>query len=49
MFEDLMIRHCAPALAGIKTGNLVCASVICNEAPDDEVLAACRKLGAALA
>lgn len=29
--------------------NLVCDSVICNDAPDDEVLASCRKLGAALA
>ncbi len=29
--------------------NLVCDSVICNEAPDDEALAACRELGAALA
>ena len=29
--------------------NLVCDSVICNEAPDEEVLSACRALGAALA
>ena len=28
---------------------LACDSVICNEAPDDEVLAACKALGAALA
>ena len=28
---------------------LVCDSVICNEAPDDDALAACRELGAALA
>ena len=28
--------------------NLVCDSVICNEAPDDDALAECRKLGAAL-
>ena len=27
---------------------LVCDSVICNEAPDDEALSACRGLGAAL-
>ena len=27
---------------------LVCDSVICNEAPDDDALAACRALGAAL-
>lgn len=27
---------------------LVCNSVICNEAPDDEAIAACRALGAAL-
>ena len=30
---------------GIK---LVCDSVICNETPDEEALAACRSLGAAL-
>ena len=29
--------------------NLVCDSVICNEAPDDDAMAACRELGAALA
>jgi len=29
--------------------NLVCGSVICNEAPDDDALAACRELGASLA
>ena len=29
--------------------NLVCDSVICNEAPDEEALSACRALGAALA
>ena len=29
--------------------NLVCDSVICNGAPDDDALAACRELGAALA
>ena len=29
--------------------NLVCESVICCETPDDEALAACRALGAALA
>ena len=28
--------------------SLVCDSVICNEAPDDDALAACRELGAAL-
>ena len=28
---------------------LACESVICNEAPDDEALAACQALGAALA
>lgn len=28
---------------------LVCESVICCEAPDDDVLAACAALGAALA
>ena len=29
--------------------NLVCESVICNDAPDDDALEACRKLGASLA
>ena len=29
--------------------NLVWDSVICNEAPDEEALSACRALGAALA
>ena len=29
--------------------DLVCESVICNEAPDEEGLSACRLLGAALA
>ncbi len=29
--------------------NLVCESVICNEAPDDDAVAACKALGAALA
>ena len=28
--------------------SLVCESVICNEAPDDDALAECHKLGAAL-
>ena len=28
---------------------LACDSVICNEAPDDDALAACRELGASLA
>ena len=29
--------------------NLACGSVICNETPDDDALAACRELGASLA
>ncbi len=29
--------------------NLVCGSVICNETPDDDGLASCKALGAALA
>ena len=32
-----------------KGANLACDSVICQEAPDDEALEACRKLGEALA
>ena len=37
------------ARCGDDGANLVCESVICCEAPDDEALAACRGLGAALA
>ena len=29
--------------------NLACEGLICNEAPDDDALAACRELGASLA
>lgn len=29
--------------------DLVCEPVICNEAPDDEAIAACKALGTALA
>ena len=29
--------------------NFVCESVICNDAPDDDALEACKKLGASLA
>ena len=29
--------------------NLICESVICNDAPDDDALEACKKLGASLA
>ena len=29
--------------------NMACDSVICNDAPDDDALSACRELGAALA
>ncbi|OUN37084.1 flavodoxin [Faecalibacterium sp. An77] len=28
--------------------NLICDSVICNESPDDDILSACRALGASL-
>lgn len=37
------------ARCGDDGANLACESVICCEAPDDEALAACRGLGAALA
>ena len=33
----------------MRSANLACESVICNEAPDDDALAACRELGASLA
>lgn len=81
MSEELLIQHCSPTLAGIKTGNLFscpCTSKaeimedvrqlnrrlarkgLCimplkiangraNEAPDDDAVAACEALGAALA
>ena len=34
---------------GADGANLVCDSVICNDAPDEDALSACRKLGEALA
>ena len=37
------------ARCGDDGAHLICESVICNEAPDDEALASCRALGAALA
>ena len=37
------------ARCGDDGADLVCDSVICNEAPDEEALSACRALGAALA
>ena len=37
------------ARCGDDCAHLVCESVICNETPDDDALASCRELGAALA
>ena len=37
------------ARCGDDGAHLVCESVICNETPDDDALASCRELGAALA
>ena len=37
MSENLIIRHCAPTLAGIKTGNLFTASYDSIEQLDDEI------------
>ena len=37
------------ARCGEAGANLVCGSVICNEAPNDEALTACRELGGSLA
>lgn len=37
MSEDLIIRHCAPTLAGIKTGNLFTASYDSIEQLDEEI------------
>lgn len=44
MSNETLIRCCVPAMAGPKTGNM-----IVNEAPDEDSLAACRALCAALA
>ena len=45
-FWDRFSQH----YAGYDDGaNLSCESVICNEAPDDDALVACRELGASLA
>lgn len=41
------MRNWADACKG-SGANLVCEPVICNEAPDDDVLTACKNLGAAL-
>ena len=37
MSENLIIRHCAPTLAGIKTGNLFNVSYDSIEQLDDEI------------
>ena len=37
MSENLIIRHCAPTLAGIKTGNLFSASYDSVEQLDDDI------------
>ena len=37
MPEDLVVRHCAPTLAGLKTGNLFTASYRSEEELDEEI------------
>ena len=37
MSEDIIIRHCAPTLAGIKTGNLFTASYDSIEQLDEDI------------
>lgn len=44
MPEDLIIRHCAPTLAGLKTGNIFTASYHSSAELDDEI----ARLNAAL-
>ena len=44
MSEDLVIRHCAPTLAGIKTGNLFSCACPCKAALTKELCRLNRKL-----
>ena len=44
MSEDLVIRHCAPTLAGIKTGNLFSCACPCKAALTKELYRLNRKL-----
>lgn len=37
MLEELLVRHCAPTLAGIKTGSLFSCAVTCPEALLEEL------------
>ena len=38
MSEDLIVRHCAPTLAGLKTGNMFTATFASKAQLDSEVL-----------
>ena len=44
MSEELLVRHCAPTLAGLKTGNLINCPVGAGEDIEGEVAALNRKL-----
>ena len=44
-----MFTGCESALSGKKLALFGCESVICCEAPEDDALAQCKKLGATLA
>lgn len=44
MSEDLVIRHCAPTLAGIKTGNLFSCACPCKAVLTKELCRLNRKL-----
>lgn len=45
MSEDLLIRHCAPTLAGIKTGNLFSCDCPCAKELTRELNSLNRRLG----
>jgi len=45
MSEELMVRHCSPTLAGIKTANLISCRVTSKKALYDEIRRLNRRLG----
>ena len=44
MYEELIIRHCSPTLAGLKTGNLFSCPCPCSVALKDEIRCLNRRL-----
>ena len=46
MSEDLLIRHCSPTLAGIKTGNLFFLCLPQPEGSDERLVSAEQETGA---